>query len=62
MSADRDEGSFRCGCYRAVDWPTAALVLAPLRPSGVGGGGCEVLVGPLGRVCHKCVLPTSVCK
>lgn len=25
MSADWDEGSFRCGCYRAVDWPTAAL-------------------------------------
>lgn len=42
-SADRDEGSFRCGCYRAVDWPTAALVLAPLRPSGVGGGGGEAV-------------------
>ena len=37
-------------------------VFIPLRRYGVGGGGCEVLVGPLGRVCHKCVLPTSVCK
>ena len=58
MSADQDEVFSQWGCDRAVDWSTAAL------RCGMGRVWSHfwALVGTLGHVCHRWVLPTFVLK
>ena len=58
MSADQDEVFSQWGCDRAVDWSTAALRCG----RGRVWSRFWALVGTLGHVCHRWVLPTFVLK
>ena len=55
----RMRGPSSGGCGRPVDWSTASLRVGFMRPSGVGGEGCDAISGLWWALWGMCVIDES---